>query len=180
MLVHVLCVHTACVCVGFPSLLWRWHSQRGHNLHSETSFLSTCTSVYTMCWCSFLFCSFGLDHDFTAPPGCLAKRPILSTCTCHDMSISLVRVCVFLFLFCFYQATLERDGALAGQEVQTDVLRMEVGALEGELRRARQELGACKAGRREVTNPNPLHLGRRRRPPLQRTPQKRPIQITKM
>lgn len=50
----------------------------------------------------------------------------------------------------FVQATLERDGALAGQEVQTDVLRMEVGALEGELRRARQELGASEAGRREV------------------------------
>ena len=48
------------------------------------------------------------------------------------------------------QATLERDGALAGQEVRADVLRMEVGALEGELRRARQELGACEAGRREV------------------------------
>lgn len=45
---------------------------------------------------------------------------------------------------------MERDGALAGQEVQTDVLRMEVKALEVELRRARQELGACEAGRREV------------------------------
>ncbi|CAN0559504.1 unnamed protein product, partial [Ectocarpus sp. 12 AP-2014] len=47
------------------------------------------------------------------------------------------------------EATLERDGALAGQEVQTDVLKMEVAALDGELRRARQELGACEAGRRE-------------------------------
>lgn len=48
------------------------------------------------------------------------------------------------------QATLERDGALAGQEVKADVLRMEIGALEGELRRARQELGASEVGRREV------------------------------
>lgn len=48
------------------------------------------------------------------------------------------------------QAMLERDGALAGQEVQADVLRMEIGALQGELRRARQELGASEAGRREV------------------------------
>lgn len=48
------------------------------------------------------------------------------------------------------QATLEREGALAGQEVQTDVLKMEINALEVELRRARQELGACEAGRREV------------------------------
>lgn len=50
----------------------------------------------------------------------------------------------------FFQATLERDGALAGHEVKADVLRMEIGALEGELRRARQELGASEAGRREV------------------------------
>lgn len=30
------------------------------------------------------------------------------------------------------------------------MLRMEIGALEGALRRARQELGASEAGRREV------------------------------
>ena len=48
------------------------------------------------------------------------------------------------------QVTLEREGQLAGQEVQTDVLKMEVNALEMELRRARQDLGACEAGRREV------------------------------
>ncbi|CAM9743991.1 unnamed protein product, partial [Scytosiphon promiscuus] len=61
------------------------------------------------------------------------------------------------------EATLERDGALAGQEVQTDVLRMEVGALEGELRRARQELGACKAGRRELNEAVKRDLARRDR-----------------
>lgn len=51
------------------------------------------------------------------------------------------------------QATLEREGAIAGQEVQTDVLKMELNAVETELRRARQELGACEAGRREVYQP---------------------------
>ncbi|CAM9404502.1 unnamed protein product, partial [Ectocarpus sp. 12 AP-2014] len=61
------------------------------------------------------------------------------------------------------EATLERDGALAGQEVQTDVLKMEVAALDGELRRARQELGACEAGRRELHEAAKRDLARRDR-----------------
>lgn len=47
---------------------------------------------------------------------------------------------------------LEREGELAGQEVKTDVLKMEVKALEIELCRARQEIGSCDAVRREVSN----------------------------
>lgn len=50
------------------------------------------------------------------------------------------------------QVTLEREGELAGQEVKTDVLNMEVNALKIELRRARQGLGSCEAVRREVSN----------------------------
>eukprot|EP00752_Nemacystus_decipiens_P013082 g11571.t1 len=59
------------------------------------------------------------------------------------------------------ETTLERDGALAGHEVKADVLRMEIGALEGELRRARQELGASEAGRRELHEATKRDLARR-------------------
>lgn len=48
------------------------------------------------------------------------------------------------------QATLERESAISGQEVQTDVLKMEVNALVVELPRAWQALEVCEAGRRKV------------------------------
>ncbi len=87
-------------------------------------------------------------RPFDPPPSTSGPRP-----TQDKTALAAERAWLLEELQRAREATLERDGALAGQEVQADVLRMEIGALEGELRRARQELGACEAGRREVRPP---------------------------
>ncbi|CAM9402949.1 unnamed protein product, partial [Choristocarpus tenellus] len=51
-----------------------------------------------------------------------------------------------------HEVMLEREGALAGHEAEVDMLKVELKAMEGELRRVRTELATSEASNRQVRN----------------------------